>query len=374
MRFPDDVPVLTDGTVTLRAHQPSDVPRIVEQCNDPESLAWTTVPSPYAEADAVSWIGEAIPAAWAAESTYCFAVEVGGRFAGSVDLRMKGGGEGELGFGLHPDVRGDGVMRRALSLLLDWGFEVHGLEVVGWRAFVGNWASRRTVWGLGFTFGETVPRLLPHRGERQDAWTAWLGRDDAREPVAPWLVPATIEVDGIRLRPWSERDAAGLVEAATDPVMTEWNPRSPLPRRVEDVPAYLTRVRLGAATNGRVAWCVADAATDSVLGNVALFDFEDEPDDVTAQVGYWSHPDGRGRGVMTTALRAMTDWAMRPAADGGLGVRRLYLLTSHRNTASRRLAERVGFEHVGTERASGPAVGGGFEDSALYDLLRGPAD
>ena len=29
---------------------------------------------------------------------------------------MKGGGEGELGFGLHPDVRGDGVMRRALSL------------------------------------------------------------------------------------------------------------------------------------------------------------------------------------------------------------------------------------------------------------------
>ena len=61
-------------------------------------------------------------------------------------------------------------------------------------------------------------------------------------------------------------------------------------------------------------------------------------------------------------------------ADGGLGVRRLYLLTSYRNTASRRLAERVGFVHVGTERQSGPVAGGGFEDSALYDLLRDPAD
>ena len=371
VRFPDDVPLLTDGTVTLRAHQPSDVPRIVEQCNDAESLAWTTVPTPYDEGDAREWIGGPVPRGWAEDSTYCFAVEVGGRFAGSVDLRMKGGGEGELGFGLHPDARGDGVMRRALTLLLDWGFAQHDLAVVQWRAFTGNWASRRTVWALGFRFGPTIPDLLPHRGERRDAWTAWLGAEDPREPVEPWRVPPVLEGDGVRLRPWRESDAASLVEAATDPVMSAWNPRSPLPTALDAVPVYLQRVRLSAATNQRLAWCVADPVTDEVLGNVAFFDLEDDADDLTAQVGYWSHPRGRGRGAMTAAVRLACAWAHRPAVDGGLGARRLYLLTSDRNGASRRLAERAGFVHVGTERASAPVAGGGFEDNALYDRLRG---
>ncbi len=369
MRFPHDVPVLTDGHVTLRAHTLDDVPRIVEQCNDPESLAWTTVPSPYDEEDARSWLGESIPAGWADDSTYCFAIEVDGRFGGSVDLRMKGGGEGELGFGLHPDVRGDGVMRRALVLLLDWGF-ARGVEVATWRAFVGNWASRRTVWGLGFTFGGTVPRLLPHRGERRDAWTAWLGAGDVREPVEPWLVPTVLEADGVRLRPWRSDDGPGLVEAAHDSLLREWIPASPLPRSEADVADYLVRVHLGAATNGRVAWCVADATTDVPLGNVAMFEFEDEGDDVTAQVGYWSLPAGRGRGVMTTALRTMTDWALTTRADGGFGARRLYLLTSEGNHGSRALAERAGFERVGTERGASRLPDGGFGDSALYDRLR----
>ena len=73
---------------------------------------------------------------------------------------------------------------------------------------------------------------------------------------------------------------------------------------------------------------------------------------------------------MSAALRLVTDWALRRTADGGLGARRLYLLTSVRNQGSRRLAERAGFEHVGTERSSAPLAGGGYEDNALYDRLR----
>ncbi|WP_167305805.1 GNAT family N-acetyltransferase [Nocardioides euryhalodurans] len=370
MRFPDDVPTLTDGTVTLRAHAVPDLPRIVEQCRDPESIAWTTVPTPYDEQDARDWIGTVVPAGWEGDSTYCFAIEHDGCFAGSVDLRMKGGGEGELGFGLHPDARGDGLMRRALMLLLDWGFERHGLAVVQWRAFTGNWASRRTVWGLGFSFGPTVPQLLPHRGERRDAWTGWIGAADAREPVEPWLVPPVLEADGVRLRAWCETDGPGLVEAANDPTVRQWIPDSPLPREPGEVPGYLLRVHQAAATNARMAWCVADAESDAPLGNVALFEFEEDGDDLTAQVGYWSLPAGRGRGAMTTALRTATDWALRRRGDGGFGARRLYLLTSPRNLPSRALAERAGFTHVGTERGSGPLAGGGYEDSALYDRLR----
>lgn len=370
VHFPDEVPTLTDDAVTLRAHARSDVPRIVEQCRDPESIAWTAVPAPYAEDDALEFVGTVIAGGWADDSAYIFAIEVDGRFAGSIDLRLRGGGEAEIGFGLHPDVRGEGVMRRALGLLLDWGFG-QGVEVVQWRAFTGNWASRRTVWSLGFSFGPTIPGLLPQRDERRDAWTGWIGATDPREPAEPWLVPPVLEADGLRLRPWRESDAKGLVEAALDPWLQEWIPDSPLPRSEGEVAEYLLRVHLAAATNRRVAWCVADAASDQVLGNVALFEFEGGGDALTAQVGYWSVPGGRGRGLMSSALRTLTEWALTARGEGGFGARRLYLLTSPRNTGSRRLAERSGFEHFGTERGSGPLAAGGFEDSALYDLLRG---
>ncbi len=370
MRFPDDVPVLTDGDVTLRAHTLDDLPRVVEQCHDAESLAWTTVPSPYTEDDGRDWLGRVIPAAWADDTTYAFAIEVDGRFGGTVDLRMRGGGEAELGFGLHPDVRGRRVMRRALDLLLDWAFDDRGVEVVTWRAFVGNWASRRTVWDLGFSFGATVPRLLPHRGGRRDAWTAWLGRGDERSPSVPWHVAPLLEKDGVRLRPWRDDDAAALVEAGSDPLVREWIPGTPLPTTLDDAPGYLEMVRVAHAEGRRIGWCVADAATDQPLGNVGVFDFEGDGDEVTAQVGYWSLPAGRGRGAMVTGLGLASDWLLGTRADGGFGARRLYLLTSVDNAASRRLAERTGFEHVGTERLSGPGLGGGWVDSAVYDRLR----
>ena len=42
MRFPHDVPTLTDGVVTLRAHGEDDVRGVLEQSTDPVSQAWTT--------------------------------------------------------------------------------------------------------------------------------------------------------------------------------------------------------------------------------------------------------------------------------------------------------------------------------------------
>ena len=46
--FPDVVPVLVDPAagVLLRAHREADIPGIIEQCRDPETIRWTTVPTP----------------------------------------------------------------------------------------------------------------------------------------------------------------------------------------------------------------------------------------------------------------------------------------------------------------------------------------
>jgi hypothetical protein len=56
LALPD--PPLSDGVITLRGFESSDVRSLVEICRDPEIARWTLVPSPYA-ADAARGRGAA---------------------------------------------------------------------------------------------------------------------------------------------------------------------------------------------------------------------------------------------------------------------------------------------------------------------------
>jgi len=64
-----------------------------------------------------------LPAGWVDGSEWGFAVEVEGRYAGTISLRNEGPGRAEIAFGSHPDVRGTGAMERACQLLVGWGFD-----------------------------------------------------------------------------------------------------------------------------------------------------------------------------------------------------------------------------------------------------------
>jgi RimJ/RimL family protein N-acetyltransferase len=170
-------PELTDGPdLVLRQPLPGDVGDIVAQCRDPEFQRWTTVPVPYNEPDAHEFL-QRVAEGWQG-NVAAFAIAYGGRFAGSVNLRFDGLGGADVGFGLAPWARGKGVVTRAVRLLLTWGFERTGLQVVYWRAQVGNWPSRRVATRCGFRMEGTVRGLLEHRGERRDGWIGSLRRGE----------------------------------------------------------------------------------------------------------------------------------------------------------------------------------------------------
>jgi RimJ/RimL family protein N-acetyltransferase len=170
-------PVLSDGPdLVLRLPLRSDLDDIVAQCRDPEFQRWTTVPVPYRNSDARDFL-KRVAEGWRANVAR-FAIAHQGRFAGSVDLRFDGIGGAEVGFGLAPWARGMGVMTRALRLVLAWGFELPDLEVVYWRAQVGNWASRRVARRCGFRMEGTVRGLLEQRGVRRDGWIGSLRRGE----------------------------------------------------------------------------------------------------------------------------------------------------------------------------------------------------
>jgi RimJ/RimL family protein N-acetyltransferase len=85
-------------------------------------------------------------------------------------------------------------------------------------------------------------------------------------------------------------------------------------------------------------FCLVDRGTRQVLGVAGLN--RDGPG--SAELHYWIRSDHSGQGLTTEACRALVDWAPRV-----LEVRRLTLWAGRDNAASRRVATKLGFAHVG---------------------------
>ena len=366
------VPLLTDGEVCLRAHHVGDVAGVYEQCQDPLSQEWTTIPSPYSWEDAQRFVTQIMPQAWR-EGQWAFAVEAPDdkgvrRFCGTVELRDQGERRAEIAYGSHPWARGRGVMTRALRLLLDWGFTERGLETVIWWANKGNWGSRKVAWRLGFSFDGTVRQWLPQRGTLRDGWVGVLLSTDERQPRHVWLDVPAIRGDRVVLRRHWEGDLPRIVEACSDERTAYWLGQMPWPYTAANAEEFLLRCGEWAATGRGLTWAVADPDSDVLLANISLFDLKPGRE---AEIGYWTHPDARGRGVMTAACRLAVRHAFIAEEVGGLGLQRLLVYAAEKNTASRHVIEANGFTRTGRERSSTKLRDGRLVDTACYDLLAG---
>lgn len=370
VRFPDDVPVLTDGVVTLRPHHSGDVSAVLEQCTDPVSQRWTTVPVPYRREDAEGFVTEIVPARWR-EGVWAFAVEAAddrgaSRFCGTVELRDEGNRRAEIAYGSHPWARGRGLMERGLRLLLQWGFEQQGLRVVIWWANVGNWASRRTAWKLGFSCDGVVQRWLSQRGDLVDAWVGVLHVDDDRCPRNDWLTVPLLGGERVLLRAFRDADAPRVVEACDDERTQHWFWRMPSPYTLADAHDYLEARTEQLATAEGITWAVADPTDDVLVGAISAFGLKPRRD---AEIGYWTHPDARGRGVMTAAVGLVLEHCFTPYDLGGLGLQRVSIGHADGNSASAAVIDRNGFSPVSRERRALRLRDGSLVDQLGYDLL-----
>lgn len=372
MRFPDDVPALTDGAITLRAHRTDDVQSVYEQCIDPVSQRWTTVPVPYTRKDAADFVARRT-AAWEDNRDWGFAIEADGgagasRFGGTISLEPKGSGIAELAFGAHPGVRSRGVMSAAVDLILGWGFGAMGLHTVTWAANAGNYPSWRVAWKNGFTFEGTSRATLPQRGQALDAWHGTLLASDSREPKSRWLRPPRLTADRVVLRDVAEGDEERYLQATTDPESLTWLGVIPLARTPEEFRLVYRDRLLSASMGAALRWSIADAEYDSYLGTLNLFGLVGL-DYKSGEVGYHVHPDARGRGVMTTALRLALGYAFAPEDEGGLGLQRVSLGAGATNPASQRVARACGFTETGRDRRCYNLPDGSVVDLLRFDLL-----
>ena len=370
-------PVLGEDAVVLRGLRRGDAADLVELASDRDVQRWLPSPPPGSPATSLATALAGERAAedlvaragrgWDAGTWLALAVEVEGRFAGVLELHPEEAGGACLTGALAPRARGRGAASGAMRLLLTWGFAELGLQVVHARLEVGAWAARRAAWACGFAVEGTVRDLLVRDGERRDAWVASLRWEDPLRPRRRWLDAVPLAGHGVRLGPHAPEDVTRTTEACAQEETQRWLPSLPAPYTVLDAMAHLAACEEQQARGTSVHWAVRSARGGAQLGEVGLFRLADGGR--SAEVGYWCHPDARGRGVTTAAVRLVARHALGGVEGGGLGLERLVLLAARENAASRRVAVKAGFTEVGVDRLAERLRDGTRTDFVRYDLL-----
>jgi RimJ/RimL family protein N-acetyltransferase len=153
--------------------------------------------------------------------------------------------------------------------------------------------------------------------------------------------PDSITDGVVVLRELREDDRAVVLSTMRDAVVAKWlnMPAAPSDR---DFDSLLRLSRDGRVSGERIDYTVTEAGSDVSLGAVIASRRHRD----NYEVAYLAREEGRGRGVMTRAVRLLCDWLF----DEGVG--RIELRTHPDNAASQKLAQRAGFRREGLERRS----------------------
>ncbi len=163
----------------------------------------------------------------------------------------------------------------------------------------------------------------------------------APEPFTA-LEPFELPAGPLLLRPWREDDVDQMWAAFQDPDIRLWNGGGVASRT--DALVLLGR-RLDWSSGDHASWAVVAPDDDGVLASVSLHSIDRLQGD--AEIGYWTVPAARGRGLAAVATDAACRWGF-----DALPVDRIELCHAVENEASGRVAEKSGFQREGRLRRS----------------------
>ncbi len=172
------------------------------------------------------------------------------------------------------------------------------------------------------------------------------------------MEPLPLPAGPFRLRPWRSDDVDDVLAALLDPDTMLWNAAWVQSR--QDAAAWLGR-RQDWSAGDHASWAVEDAG-GALVGSVSLHSIDRDQND--AEIGYWTIPAARGRGVAAAAVVAACRWGF-----AALPVDRIELCHAVENRASGRVAEKAGFTCEGRLRRSYRYGDGRKHDELLWARL-----
>ena len=242
-----------------------------------------------------------------------------GAFIGTVSVVR-----GALGYMLHPDHHGKGIMQNAVRDALSNAFESSGVQEVTADIWADNVASKHILTKFGFTLTvqEVVHALA--RDEPTESETYRLTREAWFSRNPPRLVTQRLV-----LRPLTSQDAEMIVRIAGNYEVSKWLQPVPHPYDLSDAHEFLNRVECG--DEGPV-WAITQR--DEPIGVIGV-------DDI---LGYYLQPESWGHGLMSEAVDAVVAWRFTDSA-----LDRIKSGYFDGNHGSCRVLEKAGFNHVGQD-------------------------
>ncbi|GAA4179986.1 GNAT family N-acetyltransferase [Gryllotalpicola koreensis] len=176
--------LLTTTRLSLSVPTAADVEAMTGYCQDPDLTRYVPVPVPYTEDSARFFIEKLIPAGWASDNEYNWAIRAqNGEFAGMLGARRTApdAASFDLGLWLGAPHRGRGYATEAALVVVAWLFDENVTSRLTWEAIVGNGASIQVARKLGFRFTGTRASAGEFRdGSHPPCWHAELDAADER--------------------------------------------------------------------------------------------------------------------------------------------------------------------------------------------------
>jgi RimJ/RimL family protein N-acetyltransferase len=153
--------------------------------------------------------------------------------------------------------------------------------------------------------------------------------------------PERFETERLRLHPPATEDAAAIFATyARDPEVTRyltWRPHT----SPDDTLEFLKYCADGWVKSGPFTWVITLRESGRLAGAIEL-----RPQGHRVELGYVLGRAYWGRGLMTEAVRAVTDWALAQA-----DIYRVWAVCDVANHASARVLEKAGMQREGLLRA-----------------------
>jgi RimJ/RimL family protein N-acetyltransferase len=172
--WPQEIPTLQYGRVTLRPPTDGDVTAIFNACQDPLIPRFTTVPANYTMAHALDYV-QRVPASMELQREIPFVIEFGvgeeKEFSGVISLHTISieNHRAEIGYWIHLPMRGKGIGTIASKMITGYGFETLGFKRIEAFTDLDNQASQKLLLSAGYEReGIAKQRVTRSNGEQID--------------------------------------------------------------------------------------------------------------------------------------------------------------------------------------------------------------
>lgn len=165
-----------------------------------------------------------------------------------------------------------------------------------------------------------------------------------RSDQNPGMEPITLTTERLLLRSFTPKDTKAVHQACQDPDIQRWT-TVPSPYEHQHASEFTERMVPDGWRNGTMCtFAVLPREGGPLMASVAV---TMRTFSGTWEIGFWTGKEHRGRGVMAESVTAVSHWAFMR-----LGATRMEWRAEVGNTASRAVAEKVGFRMEGELRAA----------------------